>query len=1165
MATLRAALDDGHFADVSQALQPDGSFTLTQAILETVQGGPLADGPHTLHLQAMDDAGNLSTVFDVPFTLDATPPAPTLDLAVTSDTGPLGDHQTQASRVTLVGATEPLSTLTLQPLGLVTEASGQGTFHLPGIELTLGPNPLTLQATDRAGNTGASPQTITRIEGPQEGDVVLHWNQVLLEAIRLDASPPTRASRALAMVHAAIYDTVNAIDGNPGYFVARPAPQGAAPVAAVAAAAHEVLAYLFPAQQITFDARLEADLAAIPDGPAETNGVALGQAVAADVIPLRRGDGWDHFVEEFGGTAPGVWQPTPPMFALPLDPQWAMLEPFSMDSPDQFRPAGPPPLDSEAYANAFNEVKSLGAAAGSTRTAEQTQIARFWADGAGTYTPPGHWNQIAAELAQATGNSLSENARLFAQLNIAMADAAIACWDVKYFEEFWRPVTAIREAADDGNPATEPDAAWLPLLVTPPFPEYTSGHSTFSRAAAAILRAAFGPDTSFTTGSFQGVPRAFTSFDQAAEEAAFSRVLGGIHFRFSSEDGLAAGRALAKHVLQTFAVAADTQAPKVIIESPGSQVVTATSLTIQGRVLDNLSGVALLEVHVNDGAFASVLFDGEGRFAIPVNFPTDGSADGTRRYRLLAVDHRGNRFEPTDPQVVVTVDSRSPVLTLTSPLDGAAVEPGTRLQGTADGTGSPITELRYGFDGGPTIPVSFGLTTGTFDQALDLSHLEVGQHSLAITARDAAGTTATTVLTLELAETVPFAVTGHTPQVGASDVGVTFRPKVFFSRAVDPTTLSADTFFATGSAGQKLPATIVPANDGSFAWLFFQDPMPGASAVTVHILGDGISPEGGGAALDANRDRSPGGTLEYTFTTVSLASVPKTTLTGIVADPGPDLKPGTIDDVLPGPDGVLMTADDVYLLPIAGVKVFLHGREGKVRFTDAQGRFILGAEDLNEDMEEDGVPTGNVKLVVDGMTATNAPAGLYFPVMVMDLTIRPGVANTVMAAMQPTAQEAVAATEQGVNLPRLRNEILQQVVAEQATTIGVDAASAPNLTPEQRQFLTLQVQPNSLVGPDGTPLNAAQIGLSTVPPELVMDMLPQGLMQLATTMTIQAPGIATFAFPLTMTFPNVYGAEPGTKLNFYSYDHTTGRLVIEARCESPAVFWTGTSPMWATA
>jgi len=219
-----------------------------------------------------------------------------------------------------------------------------------------------------------------------------------------------------------------------------------------------------------------------------------------------------------------------------LLPQWGFVVPFAMRNSSQFRPPGPPSLDSQRYAADYEEVKELGAAVGATRTAEQTEIALFWADGAGTETPPGHWNSIAQIIADARGNTLEENARLFALLNIAMADAAICAWDAKYTFDFWRPVTAIAFA--------EPELHWMSFIVTPPFPDYTSGHSTFSAAAATVLPLFYDTeDLPFTTGSdfLPGVYRSFSTCMDAAEEAAVSRIYGGIHFRSASEDGLQAG------------------------------------------------------------------------------------------------------------------------------------------------------------------------------------------------------------------------------------------------------------------------------------------------------------------------------------------------------------------------------------------------------------------------------------------------------------------------------------------------------------------------------------------------------------------------------------------------------------------------------------------------
>jgi hypothetical protein len=224
-----------------------------------------------------------------------------------------------------------------------------------------------------------------------------------------------------------------------------------------------------------------------------------------------------------------------------------------MPNGSQFRhPVGPPALNTAEYAAALNEVKSLGATNSTTRTPEQTNIARFWADGAGTSTPPGHWNRIAQSVAAAQGNTLSENARMFALLNLAEADAAVVSWDNKYQTNYWRPVTAIQLADQDGNAATDPDPNWTPLIATPPFPTYTSGHSTFSGAAAEILKLFYGTDNiSFTTsaeGAAGVADRSFTSFSQAAGEAADSRLYGGIHFRFDNDHGLENGIALGQFI-----------------------------------------------------------------------------------------------------------------------------------------------------------------------------------------------------------------------------------------------------------------------------------------------------------------------------------------------------------------------------------------------------------------------------------------------------------------------------------------------------------------------------------------------------------------------------------------------------------------------------------------
>jgi hypothetical protein len=378
-----------------------------------------------------------------------------------------------------------------------------------------------------------------------DADVVTDWNTAALNAIRIDRTSPPRASRALAILHVSIYDAVNGISRtNETYFVQSAVPASAAKEAAASAAAHKVLVSLFPASASSFDSLYAVSLVAIRNGPQKATGVAWGESVADQILTWRANDNADAIVVAPSGTDPGSWVPTPPAFAPYLLPQWGFVAPFGMPSGAQFRPPGPPTLDSDKWVTNYNEVKALGAAVGSVRTAEQSQIALFWADGAGTETPPGHWNHIAQQVGAAMGNTMEQNARLFALLNIAMADAAICAWDAKYIYDFWRPVTAIRAGNTDGNPATTPDPTWSSFIVTPPFPDYVSGHSTFSAAAATVLAMFYGTDNiSFTTGSdfLPGVFRSFSSFSAAADEAAISRVYGGIHFRFASEDGLASG------------------------------------------------------------------------------------------------------------------------------------------------------------------------------------------------------------------------------------------------------------------------------------------------------------------------------------------------------------------------------------------------------------------------------------------------------------------------------------------------------------------------------------------------------------------------------------------------------------------------------------------------
>jgi PAP2 superfamily len=372
---------------------------------------------------------------------------------------------------------------------------------------------------------------------PANADVVTDWNNAALDAIRVGRTAPPIASRSLAILHVSIYDAVNGIDRtHEAYLVPSAAPASASHEAAASAAAHGALVNLFPAAAARFDALHAVILAGILNGPQKAAGIVWGEFVADQILAARANDGSSAVVPPPSGSGPGVWVPTPPAFLPYLLPQWGFVAPFGMNSSSQFRPPGPPSLGSERYAADYEEVREFGAAVGSTRTEEQSEIAQFWADGAGTETPPGHWNSIAQTIAAERANTLEENARLFALLNIAMADAAICAWDAKYTFDFWRPVTAIAFA--------EPELNWMSFIVTPPFPDYTSGHSTFSAAAATVLPLFYGTeDLPFTTGSdfLPGVYRSFSTCFDAAEEAGVSRIYGGIHFRSASEDGLQAG------------------------------------------------------------------------------------------------------------------------------------------------------------------------------------------------------------------------------------------------------------------------------------------------------------------------------------------------------------------------------------------------------------------------------------------------------------------------------------------------------------------------------------------------------------------------------------------------------------------------------------------------
>ena len=462
----------------------------------------------------------------------------------------------------------------------------------------------TLQA---CGGGGGSSGSGSGTEGSTA--LVHHWNGVAIDASGLDHTPvtagedrvfgeqlgPARASRAMAIVHIAIFEAVNAVDGSyQSYVGLGRAPQGTSMPAAIAQAAHDTLAALFPSQAPTFDDQLATDLAAIKDGQGKSDGIDLGEQAAAAILTMRADDGSNRAEPVLGtdfitSDEPGMWRQDPiSKGPKALGAYWGEVAPFVMQSATQFRVPPPPAIDSPEYAAAFDEVKSYGGDGVLTptvRTDEQTHIGLFWAyDGTPSLcAPPRLYNQIIVHIAEQEHLNAVRMARLLALANTAMADAGIAVWESKYFYQYWRPVTGIREAdagtgptgKGDGNAATVGDPTFTPLGApasnstgpnfTPPFPAYPSGHAGFGGAVFETLTRFFGrDDITFTivsdeldgvTKANDGIvrehlPRTFTSFSQAAEENGQSRIYLGIHWAFDKTDGIAQGKQIGDYVFE---------------------------------------------------------------------------------------------------------------------------------------------------------------------------------------------------------------------------------------------------------------------------------------------------------------------------------------------------------------------------------------------------------------------------------------------------------------------------------------------------------------------------------------------------------------------------------------------------------------------------------------
>ena len=386
----------------------------------------------------------------------------------------------------------------------------------------------------------ASVSTVAR------ADVITDWNattQAVLVA-KGHQGPP-----GYAFVHVPMYDAVNAIDGRYTAYAVRPTSdaRGASKEAAAATAAYRVLLGAYPDQTGVLDPAYAASLAAIPDGPAKTKGIAVGTEVAAGWLALRAGDGREAVVPyAFQPAAPGVYQRTPPAFPNALAPWLAVMRPFALTSPSQFRASGPPDLTSDLYAQDVAFTQALGAANSTERSAEETEIARFY-----TESPTTFFSHNLREFAAAKNLGMTENARLFAQVFVTTADSMIGCWDSKYYYNFWRPVTAITTDLDDGNAATVRDPAWTPLATTPPHPEYPAGHGCVSTGYAEALKHFFGSprlDVTLTSSVAGTVPHVFDNTNKMIDEIIIARIAGGMHFQTSIEDGSTLGKKVARWV-----------------------------------------------------------------------------------------------------------------------------------------------------------------------------------------------------------------------------------------------------------------------------------------------------------------------------------------------------------------------------------------------------------------------------------------------------------------------------------------------------------------------------------------------------------------------------------------------------------------------------------------
>jgi hypothetical protein len=382
----------------------------------------------------------------------------------------------------------------------------------------------------------------------EAGNAVTDWSLIAQTAIA-EGRPPGSSQVLHGIVHAAMYDAVVAVEGGfQPFAIAPPVARPASADAAVAAAAHAVLVARVPDQAGHIDERYAASLDAHEDGPSEDNGIAVGEAVAAGILGLRANDGFGADVPyDQPAPGPGVFEPTPPP-DNPVDVALARVRPLTFFAPSRFRPSGPPALTSPRYTEDFLEVATLGRADGTVRTPEQTETAEFWSEN--TYV---QWNRNLRNLAVTRQLDLVDTARMMAMAHVAAADAVIGCFDAKYHFLSWRPVHAITRAEADGNPATETDTGWSPLLIVN-HPEYPSAHACWSQAVTDAVAAFFGTDRVGLSldSTATGTTREYPTVRAVMRDVVVARIAGGLHFRYAMTDGALLGYRVARHVTENY-------------------------------------------------------------------------------------------------------------------------------------------------------------------------------------------------------------------------------------------------------------------------------------------------------------------------------------------------------------------------------------------------------------------------------------------------------------------------------------------------------------------------------------------------------------------------------------------------------------------------------------